>query len=417
MKRIIIIFSIILTIIIGVIIVNNLNFKGSDNVIKPNKTIKNNFYTMLLETDVGSGEYIKSTSDEWPSEDYVLNKKLSGCKNGSELSFDEENKIVYVSAVSNDSCYVYFSKGVLFADYIKDLYTTDGVNNLYLHDGVGTYGDLEAGDNSYRYSGANPNNYVCFGTDTNHCPVDNLYRIIGVFGDNVKLIKYDYATEEQLGTDGDYIQTSRTPDGNYKGILTIMPEYGWNTINYNNTYNATGYYNVWKYSLLNTINLNTNFINYLGDWSDKIAMSTWYNGGIANNIALSSSANIVYDYELGNNRITTSPFEAINTKVGIIYMSEYFYGSSPDNWNSNLNNSNTENFRNNNWLFMGFYEWVLSRDSSSISGTYYIDSTGKLIAYNTTNEGNTAYRPTFYLNDNVTYVSGDGSNDNPYRIN
>ena len=44
-----------------------------------------------------------------------------------------------------------------------------------------------AGDNSYRYAGANPNNYVCFGSTANTCPSKNLYRIIGVFGDQVKL--------------------------------------------------------------------------------------------------------------------------------------------------------------------------------------------------------------------------------------
>ena len=34
-----------------------------------------------------------------------------------------------------------------------------------------------AGDNSYRYAGANPNNYVCFGSTASTCPSANLYRI------------------------------------------------------------------------------------------------------------------------------------------------------------------------------------------------------------------------------------------------
>ena len=78
-------------------------------------------------------------------------------------------------------------------EYITtEVYTgTDGDNGLYYHDGSGTYtnADQEAGDNSYRYSGANPNNYVCFGSDEETCPNDNLYRIIGVFDGQVKLIK------------------------------------------------------------------------------------------------------------------------------------------------------------------------------------------------------------------------------------
>ena len=84
--------------------------------------------------------------------------------------------------------------------------------NIYHHTSSLANG---AGDNSYRYAGASEsvNNFVCFGSTTNPCPTDNLYRIIGVFDENyhgvtgkqlVKLIKYDYANSNLLGTDGDY---------------------------------------------------------------------------------------------------------------------------------------------------------------------------------------------------------------------
>lgn len=72
----------------------------------------------------------------------------------------------------------------------------EGHDGIYKHDGFGTYGTYEAGDNSYRFSGANPNNFVCFGpgaTTNGTCPNDNLYRIIGIFDEEAKLIKYDYA--------------------------------------------------------------------------------------------------------------------------------------------------------------------------------------------------------------------------------
>ena len=68
-----------------------------------------------------------------------------------------------------------------FAEYITtQVYTgVDGENDLYYHDA-----DLANGaqDSSYRYSGANPNNYVCFGATGADCQnEDNQYRIIGVF--------------------------------------------------------------------------------------------------------------------------------------------------------------------------------------------------------------------------------------------
>ena len=106
------------------------------------------------------------------------------------------------------------------ADYVKSLYTgTQGKNNMYYHDANLTNG---AGDNSYRYAGASDavNNYVCFGSTQSPCPADNLYRIIGVFGDKVKLIKSDYATTALLGADGDYskMYTANNWDNSaYKG--------------------------------------------------------------------------------------------------------------------------------------------------------------------------------------------------------
>ena len=109
------------------------------------------------------------------------------------------------------------------ADYITGLYTTDGENGLYYHDA-----DLANGaqDNSYRYSGANPNNYVCFGSDEETCPIDNLYRIIGVFGDEVKLIKADYATTTQLGTNGAYSGTENPSNyDTYKGSQSSLHFY------------------------------------------------------------------------------------------------------------------------------------------------------------------------------------------------
>lgn len=99
------------------------------------------------------------------------------------------------------------TSGSNLADCITLYYNTYGESygGLYYHDGLGTYinANQEAGDNSYRYSGANPDNFICFGSDEATCPTDNLYRIIGVFDNKIKLIKYDYAGSDMLGTNGD----------------------------------------------------------------------------------------------------------------------------------------------------------------------------------------------------------------------
>ena len=159
---------------------------------KQEQIINSNSLTMMYETASGSGEYMVSNDSTWPQDGYVFNERLSGCENGSSLTWDDERKAVILSTSVSDKCYVYFDVEVItLADYIiNEVYTgTDGENGLYLHDGEGTYGSLEAGDNSYRFSGANPNNYVCFGSNEASCLEDNLYRIIGVFNNQVKLIK------------------------------------------------------------------------------------------------------------------------------------------------------------------------------------------------------------------------------------
>ena len=93
-------------------------------------------------------------------------------------------------------------KDQTLAEYVISQYTgTQGENGIYYHNSTLANG---AGDNSYRYAGANPNNYVCFGSDTSPCPEDNLYRIIGVFDNQVKLIKANIAKSNLLGTDGTY---------------------------------------------------------------------------------------------------------------------------------------------------------------------------------------------------------------------
>ena len=202
-----------LLVVLGIILVGSFSFylfKGykKDALVYENNKIKpsSSGIAMMLETSAGSGNYEMTTRSEWPTEGYVFNANLSKCENGSELSWDNENKKVLMNGNKSDKCYVYFdvyvkptiantcSSGTNLASCIKTFGDKGpSVSNIYHHDASLTNG---AGDNSYRYAGASDqvNNYVCFGSNVTPCPTDNLYRIIGVFGDKVKLIKSDYAT-------------------------------------------------------------------------------------------------------------------------------------------------------------------------------------------------------------------------------
>ena len=295
------------------------------------------------------------------------------------------------------------------------------VSNIYHHDSSLTNG---AGDNSYRYAGANPNNFVCFGSDANLCPTDNLYRIVGVFGDNyhgvsgkqlVKLIKYDYATSALLGTDGDYASSGTPNSSYYKGGLTSINTYYWN---YKATNSAT---NTWSTSLLNKTNLNTNFINNIvTTWADKIATVTWKVGGNTYANISESVTKTTYQNEVVNpvTTKTTDNATTYSAKIGLMYASDYGFGAVPEAWTTTLINYdgsvNGSSIRLQNWMHMGLNEWTISRSSDSSGGVFYVYGRG--VVSNDYVNYSYGVRPSFNLESSVSYVSGSGSMSDPVRI-
>ena len=364
--------------------------------------------SMMLETEAGSGNYEMTTASSWPTEGYVFNSELSVCENGGELSWDDENKRVLMSGNVSDKCYVYFDViQVLLADYVKSLYTgTQGENSIYYHDANLTNG---AGDNSYRYAGANPNNFVCFGTNTTPCPTDNLYRIIGVFGNQVKLIKYDYATSALLGTDGDYKGTGTPNASYYKGELTTINTYYWNNSTIKNT---------WSESELNKTNLNTNFITNIGtEWAAKIAETTWKVGGNTWANIGTQPAKTAYQNEIVS-PVTTNTTDGkteCSAKIGLMYASDYGFAAAQSAWTANLNTYNGEAIKNVNWMYMGFYDWTISRTADYSNDAFHVYYDGG-VNFNYV-LSRIAVRPSFSLLSSTTYVSGSGSASDPMVIN
>ena len=424
--RIILYTSIFLLCVVASII---LVVKKSNSVYeeesKPKVVKHKSMLSMNLEQTAGAGDYKTVTQSKWPTEGYKFNAELSRCENGSTLSWDDTKKAVIVSGNLSDKCYVYFDiYQPTLAEYIKSQYTgTQGENNIYYHDSDLANG---AGDNSYRYAGANPNNFVCFGTTESPCPTDNLYRIIGVFGENyhgvtgkqlVKLIKYDYMTTDELGTDGDYSQTYKEwgMDSTYKGTYGDGERIGVYYWNYKATGSAT---NTWSTSLLNKTNLNTNFINNIGTtWANKIATVTWKVGG-------NTYANIsdvvpatTYQNEIVN-PVTTNTTDNATTysaKIGLMYVSDYGFAASPDAWTLTMSSYNNTTATNNNWMYMGLYEWTISRFADDSNNAFYVIG-GGYVNYKYV-DFDRGVRASFSLESSVSYVSGSGSMSDPIVIN
>ena len=261
----------------------------------------------------------------------------------------------------------------------------------------------------------NVKNFVCFGSTTSPCPTENLYRIIGVFGNNVKLIKWDYAKSSLLGTDGDFSQEySYFFSGEQGENPTSNSLYYWNNSTQKNT---------WSESLLNKTNLNTNFINNIeSEWAQKIATTTWKVGG-------NTYANIrdvvpatAYQNEIVNpvTTNTTDNKTEYTAKIGLMYVSDYYYAASPSAWTLvgyNYNDA-TKDYRfskKENWLYGGGWDWTISRFAGSSSSAFDVSSNGSVGSSDVNDIS--GVRPSFNLLSSTTYVSGSGSASDPMVIN
>ena len=175
-----------------------------------------------------------------------------------------------------------------------------------------------AGDNSYRYAGASAsvNNYICLGSDATTCPDANLFRIIGVFGDQTKVIRAKSVGDKQWHTSDD---------------------------------------NTWSSSSLNTY-LNGEYLTSLGTLAKKIATTTWKVGG-GSIIYLYDVPKTVYQYEVGSSASTTT----YDAKIGLMYLSDYGFAADQSEWTTKLSSYNSNTSKN--WLYLGSEEWTISRYS------------------------------------------------------
>ena len=381
MKKKYIIFSLVTLVLLVALITIFNYFKTTNTYIDDsvnNQTKITKGISMNLEQTAGAGDYKTVTQSGWPTKGYKFNAELSRCENGSKISWDDTKKAVIVSGNLSDKCYVYFDiyQPTTLAEYVKSQYTgTQGDNALYYHNSTLTNG---AGDNSYRYAGASDsvNNYICLGSEETACPDANLFRIIGVFGDQTKVIRAKSVGNKQ-----------------------------WHTSESN----------TWSSSSLNAY-LNGEYLTSLGTLADKIATTTWKaGGGIWSNI-VTSVPKTAYQNEVGSSASSTT----VDKKIGLMYVSDYYYSASPSAWTLVGYNSNdaTKDYRaatSTNWLYLGSTEWTISRTSDYTNFEFGVNSTGNVCHSYVTNSN--GVRPSFNLESSVKYVSGSGTIENPIRIN
>ena len=317
--------------------------------------------------DNGSN-YVKSTSSSYTFTELTSNTtfyikvyvKDSTGKSSSVFTTSSKTEIPTIA----DYC----SSGTYLTTCVKN-FGNQGpdISNIYIHNSSLANG---AGDNSYRYAGASDivNNYICLGSNEATCPDANLFRIIGVFGAQTKVIRAKQTGNQQW-------HTSRV--------------------------------NTWSSSSLNTY-LNGTYLTSLGTLADKIATTTWKVGG-GTYTYLQDIPKTAYQYEVGSSASTTT----VDKKIGLMYVSDYGFAAAQSGWTTKLSSYSSNTSKN--WLFLGSAEWTILRPSDISNYAFSVNSIGVVSGNYVTYSY--AVRPVFNLLSSTSYVSGSGSMSDPIIIN
>ena len=191
---------------------------------------------------------------------------------------------------------------------------------------------------------------------------------------------------------------------------------------------------MWKESNLNKVNLNSFYFNYITEkvknLSNHITNHIW----VVGNNSISSYSKEIYDNDIGINKVKKTDSKCynqgdINTsrlcneendliyqdKIGLMYISDYMYGTIPNNWTTTKNNYSLDNVKDSNWLFIKRGEWTISRVANSSNIVQTVNYKG-YASSNLVNSDGAGVRPTFYLSSDVKLKEGEGTKEIPYRI-
>ena len=298
----------------------------------------------------------------------------------------------------------------------ENIFIVDHITNLYNDEETRIKDGLKKDntpDQNIRYYGSNPNNYVLFNNE--------LWRIIGVFGNNVKLVR-----SESLGSLSWDSSESSVNDGwgvnewsqaDLKNYLNTMYYGGTSVTCYNGKYDQT----------------TTCPTNRLDETSKSLIDNHIWNTGAPNDSTLYDSTTNSYDTvefynaERGNEtgKICSSGIACNDTVertttwtgyVGLPYITDYAYASSESDCNTKIDNSSTYKCKNNNWMHKNDWYWTLSPFAiPDDAGSVWVVGGDEGVSCNGAAFPLSAF-PTIYLKSNVLIESGNGTSSNPYIL-
>ena len=290
---------------------------------------------------------------------------------------------------------------------------TEYITNLLEYDGEGLKID-NTPDANIRYYGSDPNNYVSFNNE--------LWRIIGIFGNNVKLVR-----SEKLGDlSWDSSASSVNNGGGVNEWSQADLQVYLNTMYYGGT--TVTCYGDTKNS---TTTCPTNTIDETS--KGLIDYHTWNTGAINwddvyDSITESFDTVEFYKAERGNETGKICTGDECNDTVtrtttwtgyiALPYITDYAYASGEDDCNTKIDVSSTYTYKckNNNWMQGGSDTWYLSPDANPAlaSGVWLVFGVGD--TGGSSAAGPLSAFPTIYLKSNILIESGKGTSSNPYIL-
>ena len=295
----------------------------------------------------------------------------------------------------------------------ENIFIVDHITNLYNDEETRIKDGLKKDntpDQNIRYYGSNPNNYVLFNNE--------LWRIIGVFGNNVKLVR-----SESLG--------SLSWDSSESSVNEGWGVNEWSQAdlkNYLNTMYYGGDTTVTCYDGQNKKEV-TCPTNKLDETSKSlIDKHTWNTGAIDYNTRTNTLA--FYKDERGKQtgKICNGGAGCNDTVerttewtgyIGLPYATDYAYASSESVCETNMQKQDSSNnyiCKNNNWMQKSILAWYLLPVTTSSGACYawYVNKTGDPAGNYTYGLGGVI--PAVYLKSDVFVTGGLGTSDNPYKL-
>ena len=303
------------------------------------------------------------------------------------------------------------------------------IENIYNDEVLRIANDLKkdnTSDQNIRYYGSNPNNYVNFNNE--------LWRIIGVFGSNVKLVRSEslgsisWDSSESTINNGYGVNQwgeSTYEDGSsYEGAdlqvyLNKMYYGGDTTVTcYNGRYNQT---------TTCPKDSNGNFLTIDETSKSLIDNHIWNTGAIENNTRTDTLA--FYSAERGTKGKMCSSGTTCNDAVtrttswtgyvALPYITDWAYASSERICETNMQKQDSSNAyicKNNNWMQRSTVAWYLSPGAHGAYAPNAWNVGGDGYAGSNFVDGSFAVAPSIYLKSNVIIASGTGISSNPYIL-